>query len=80
MSGAGPDGRTRDTNANGHVYRYYGGSWYPVYRGMISPTTYHGGSYAEISHPGYHPSRITHSARGVRSGGFGSSAHSSFGG
>ncbi|MBD0298593.1 MAG: hypothetical protein ICV84_25895, partial [Flavisolibacter sp.] len=29
------NGRTRDTVVNNHHYRYYGGVWYPIYRGLI---------------------------------------------
>ena len=64
------NGRLRDTTVNGAPYRYYGGMWYPIVAGFISPSTYRGGTTREISTPGYKPGRA------VRSGGFGSSARS----
>jgi hypothetical protein len=65
---ADQNGKTRDTTVNNQHYRYYGGGWYPLILGRISPTTYNGYSASEISRPGFTPSRA------VRSGGFGSSS------
>lgn len=67
---ADSNGKTRDTTVNNHQYRYYGGGWYPLIFGMISPSTYNRYSTSEISRPGFTPSRA------VRSGGFGSSSRS----
>jgi hypothetical protein len=64
------NGRTRDTTVNNRPYRHYGGLWFPIIAGRISPHTYNGASASQISHPSYTPSRA------VRSGGFGSSSRS----
>ncbi len=61
------NGRTRDTTLNGNQYRHYGGFWYPLILGRISPTSYNGASTSQISRPGFTPTRI-------RTGGFGSSS------
>ena len=78
------DQGSRDTISNGSTYRSYGGRWYPVYNGMISPTSYQGSSQSDISRPGYAPSRTSSfsapPAAGTHSGGFGSSAASHSGG
>lgn len=66
--GSQKDGSTRDTVVNNRPYRYFGAFWFPIYNGMISPSTYNGATAAEISRPGYKPTRS------VRSGGFGSSS------
>jgi hypothetical protein len=66
--GSQKDGTTRDTVVNNRPYRYYGAFWFPIYNGLISPSTYNGASAAEIGRPGYTPTRS------VRSGGFGSSS------
>ena len=63
------DPHSRDTLLHGNMYRSYHGGWYPVYNNRISPDTYNGASINEISSPSFHSS--------LRSGGFGSSAHSS---
>lgn len=68
INGNDATGRYRDTAIGGNRYRYYRGGWFPIFHNQISPSTYRGGSGAEIASPGYHP---------VRSGGFGRSAHSS---
>ena len=70
-------GHARDTsvyqNGGYHYYRYYGGGWYPLSRsnrinvGEVAPS-----SSAEISSPVYSPRSAS---GGIRSGGFGSSAH-----
>jgi hypothetical protein len=70
--GAGHDGKTRDTVINNAGYRYYGGGWYPIHNGFISPASYHQSTIEQIRTPGYTPSHI-------RTGGFGSSSHSSVG-
>ncbi len=64
------NGKTRDTTVNNRPYRRYGGLWFPIIAGRISPNTYNGASATRISHPSYTPSRA------VRSGGFGSSSRS----
>jgi hypothetical protein len=64
------NGRTRDTMVNNRPYRHYGGLWFPIIAGLISPRTYNGASASQISHPSYTPSRK------VRSGGFGASSRS----
>jgi len=81
ITGAGSKGATRDTVRNGRSYRHYQGSWFPIYAGLISPGSYRGGTTQEISRPGYVPSRVSGGSHGsgIRSGGFGSSAHSSSG-
>ncbi len=83
ITGAGSGGATRDTVRNGRSYRHYQGSWFPIYAGLISPGLFRGGSAQEIGRPGYVPGRVSGSSigrsSGIRSGGFGSSAHSSFG-
>ncbi len=56
-------GKVRDTAMHGNHYRHYGGLWYPIIGGMISPRSYNGASATEISRPGYTPTR-------VRTGGF----------
>jgi hypothetical protein len=82
IPGTTAKGMARDTVRNGKAYRHYNGSWYPLYHGMISPSTYQGASSAEISRAGYTPTRISsfsHSSSSIHSGGFGSSSHASFG-
>lgn len=66
--GSQEDGRTRDTVVNNRAFRYYGAFWFPIYNGLISPATYNGATAAQISRPGYTPTRT------FRSGGFGSSS------
>jgi hypothetical protein len=61
------NGSTRDTALNGNRYRYFGGLWYPLIMGRISPGSYNGATSSQISRPGFTPSR-------VRTGGFGSSS------
>lgn len=61
------NGRTRDTAVNGSQYRYFGGFWYPLILGRISPASYNGATASQISRPGFTPTR-------VRTGGFGSSS------
>lgn len=87
ITGAGPAGATRDTVRQGQTYRHYHGSWYPVYNGLISPNTYQGASAREIGRTGYAPTRVStwHSSgsshgSSIHSGGFGGTAHGSFGG
>lgn len=72
------NGRYRDTVSNGQHYRHYGGFWYPIVGGRIAPSLYQGATHTDISRPGFTPARTT-SGGSVRSGGFGSSAHSSVG-
>ena len=70
-------GGDNDTLVAGGHYRYYGGSWYPVYNNRIAPTLYSGSSIDQIGTPGYAPTRTgggSGGSDGVRSGGFGSSA------
>lgn len=64
------NGRTHDTMVNNRAYRHYGGFWFPIIAGRISPSTYHGASSGQISNPSYKPSQA------ARSGGFGSSSRS----
>lgn len=71
------NGRTRDTTLHGHPYRHYGGFWYPIYGGMISPNSYNGATTNQIASPDYRASR--NSGLGRRAGGFGSRGRS-FGG
>ncbi len=70
-------GRTHDTsiyrNGGYHYYRYYGGGWYPLGRNnMINTGRYIPASAAEISSGSFSPRSAS---GGIRSGGFGSSAH-----
>ncbi len=65
-------GRTRDTSLHNRPYRHYGGFWYPLIGGFISPRSYNGATASQISQPTYRPSRT--SGAGRRAGGFGSSA------
>lgn len=65
------NGVYRDTSINKKNYRYYNGGWYPVYHNMISPTTYSRASATDIASPRFAPVHTP-----IRSGGFGSSAHS----
>lgn len=71
------NGKTKDTVINNKHYRQHGVMWFPIVNGMISPSSYRGGSISEISSPSYTPSRITStsSSSSRRSGGFGSSSH-----
>lgn len=80
-SGADRYGRTRDTSINNNHYRYYGMGWYPIYNGLIAPHMYSPASVSEISSPGYSPIRATStvSSSGIRTGGFGGTAHMSSG-
>jgi hypothetical protein len=74
-------GRYRDTVSNGQHYRHYGGLWYLVVGGMISPYRYRGASMYDISRPGFRPSyNAGYHPSGRRSGGFGSSGRSTYGG
>jgi hypothetical protein len=80
-TGKDQNGRTRDTsiykNGGYHHYRYYGGGWFPISRNNTINTGYAPASVGEIVSPSFSP----RSASGrVRTGGFGSSAHSSHGG
>ena len=65
-------GRTRDTTMHGHGYRHFGGFWYPIVGGFISPNSFNGATAAQIANPSYRPART--SGVGRRAGGFGSSA------
>jgi hypothetical protein len=60
-------GQTRDTTLNGKQYRHYGGFWYPLLLGRISPASYNGATASQIGRPGFTPTKI-------RTGGFGSSS------
>jgi len=79
-SGADSGGRKHDTTSNGHIYRYYGGGWYPVYtNGMICPGAYSRPfSYQQITTPGFKPPAVAVPMSGggsshVTTGGFGGS-------
>ena len=79
--GKGTDGRTHDTavyrNGGYHYYRYFGGGWYPLRRNnMINTGEFMPASSSEISSPSFSPRSAS---GGIRTGGFGSSAHSSAG-
>jgi len=65
-------GRKRDTAMHGHSYRHYGGFWYPIIGGFISPNSYNGATAQQISNPGFRPTRTA--GVGRRAGGFGRSA------
>jgi len=82
-SGNDAQGRTHDTSFNGSRYRYYNNGWYPVYHGLICPGFYSRPYYyGEISRPGFvapMPPSVAAGGAGVKTGGFGSSAHSSGG-
>ncbi len=74
-------GRYRDTsiyrNGGYHYYRYYGGGWYPLStNNRINTSQYAPASTTEISSPSFSPRSASGS---VKSGGFGSSGHSSSG-
>ncbi len=60
-------GSIRDTAIHGNQYRHYGGFWYPLILGRISPGSYNGATAAQIGRPGFTPTRI-------RTGGFGTSS------
>lgn len=60
-------GQTRDTTLNGNRYRFFGGLWYPLIAGRISPASYNGATATQISRPGFTPTKI-------RTGGFGKSS------
>jgi len=80
-SGNDPGGHTRDTsvyhNGGYHYYRYYGGGWYMLHRNnMINTAESSPFSSSQISSPSFSPRSASGS---IRSGGFGSSAHSSAG-
>lgn len=70
VSGAGSNGKTRDTLLNNTPYRHYGGMWYPIHAGRISPNSYQGATVDQIRTPGF---RSTHISRG----GLGSTGRSS---
>ena len=84
--GSDANGRTRDTsvynNGSYHYYRYYGGGWYPLGRNnMINMTRYLPSSSNDISSRTFSAPAASRSASGgIRSGGFGGSAHASSGG
>ena len=65
------DPKTRDTVINNRPYRSHYGMYYPIIRGMISPSSYRGASMNEISSPHYSPSRVSRGGFGgrFRSGG-----------
>jgi len=70
-------GRTHDTaiyrNGGYHYYRYYGGGWYMLHRNnMINTGAYAPASATEIGSPSFAPRSAS---GGIRSGGFGESAH-----
>ena len=74
-------GHTHDTavyrNGGYHYYRYYGGGWFPLSRNnRINTGAYSPASSGEISSPGFAPRSAS---GGIRSGGFGESAHGSGG-
>lgn len=75
-TGADQSGRVRDTVSHNRPYRYFGGLWYPIIGGLISPSTYTGASYNQIRTPGFRP---VHNTSSFRRGGFGSSSHHSSG-
>jgi hypothetical protein len=62
------NGKVRDTTTSNGSYRYFGGFWYPLIAGRISPGLYQGASSSAISKPGFRSS--------VRTGGFGRSGYS----
>ncbi|OLY91255.1 hypothetical protein SAMN05444008_112133 [Cnuella takakiae] len=63
------NGSTRDTTLHGNQYRYFGGFWYPLILGRISPASYQGATATQISNPGFKAGKI-------RTGGFGRSGRS----
>jgi hypothetical protein len=65
VSGAYPDGKTRDTIVNNQHYRHYGAGWFLVTNGLINPGRYQPSTLSQIRTPGHVPSHI-------RTGGFGS--------
>ena len=76
-TGADQGGRTHDTsiyrNGGYHYYRYYGGGWYLLQRNnMINTGRFAPANSFEIASPSFSPRAAT---GGIRSGGFGSSAH-----
>ncbi|WP_187477537.1 hypothetical protein [Amniculibacterium sp. G2-70] len=60
----------KDTVMNDRGYRYYGGSWYPLFNNRINPGIYSGFTNSALR------SGVTPSV--IKSGGFGSSARSGF--
>ena len=70
-------GHTQDTaiyrNGGYHYYRYYGGGWYMLRRNnMINTAEFAPATSGEISSPSFAPRAAS---GGIRSGGFGESAH-----
>jgi hypothetical protein len=83
------DRSSKDSSYNGNRYRYYRGGWFPVYNNMICPGYYSRGyTTGEICRPGFVPANpgagtggsISGVARGVQTGGFGSSGAHAEGG
>ncbi len=75
-------GHTHDTavyrNGGYHYYRYYGGGWYLLHRNnMINTGAYAPAASSEIVNPSFSPRAAS---GGIRSGGFGESAHGASGG
>ena len=75
-------GHTRDTaiyrDGGYHYYRYYGGGWFLLRRNnMININEYAPASSEEISSHSFAPRAAS---GGIRSGGFGESAHGGHGG
>ncbi len=75
-------GHTHDTaiyrNGGYHYYRYYGGGWYLLQRNnMINTGAYAPAASSEIGNPSFSPRAAS---GGIRSGGFGESAHGASGG
>jgi len=74
-------GHTRDTavyhNGMYHYYRYYGGGWYMLHRNnRINMGEFDPATSEEISNASFAPRAAS---GGIRSGGFGNSAHGSAG-
>lgn len=70
ITGANPDGKTRDTLINNQHYRHYGLGWFLLANGMINPGRYQPSSINQIRTPGHVP-------KSIRTGGFGSSGRGS---
>ena len=70
ITGANPEGKTRDTLINNQHYRHYGMGWFLITNGVINPGRYQPSTLEQIRTPGHVPAHI-------RTGGFGSIGRSS---
>lgn len=78
ITGYGTNGKASDTVVGGRAYRYYNHGYYPVSGGFICPGYYRRPyTFDDISRTGFTPEMPAggfNAAKGVTTGGFGSSA------